>query len=263
MWRAEGRIGLRSYVGAVLALLCLGCAQYEPLLSLDKVHVPTLVQKPPGVIVLVPEKRVKFGERLFRPLLEVRINHYSFDGIWDPGPVLGDSLVRVLHAEYKLPTAPLWTRLDPVLHGDLVATAEALMMKAAQRIEVVGVNIPDQHYVKYLKAPPPEAFRLLRQKADIEFLLELSIEGITVFRIPPTFLTVSVNGRLIRLFDLAVLWINVGGGITRIRDIEKFSDLEADNLALLKQHYENALRELVKADNPSNVFKGFVPVDVR
>ena len=116
--------------------------------------------------------------------------------------------------------------------------------------------------VGYLKAKPPESIRSLKQILGTDFILEISIPGISILRFPglATFFRVFVYGRLIRLSDGAVIWDTKGMGQTTVKELKSFKDFEANNMALLKEYYEKAITDkLFNPNYTSNFFKDFLP----
>jgi hypothetical protein len=264
-WRL---FNIHIYVGFILALFCFGCTDPRIVIRMDKTYSQQLHQNPPRVIVLVPEKRIEFAERLYRVLwISMKENYYSFEGIWDPALFLRVNLVKALHTNFNLPAVPLWENTESGTYHSLVAASEA-SLNAVRKEGTASVQYswtafenewisksPDE----YLKTMLPESIRSLKQTLGTDFILEVSISGISVFRKPPTSLRVFTYGRLIRLSDGAVIWLAKGVGHSRIKDLNEFSELEANNLALLKEHYERAVTDLFHPDNPSNLLKLFLP----
>jgi len=87
---------------------------------------------------------------------------------------------------------------------------------------------------------------------------------------PNYFLRVYVYGRLIRLSDGAVLWLDKIVGATKIDNLKDYKELEANNLALLKENYEKAIVNVFDPNrkvqvgmsfsySPSSFFKGLFP----
>lgn len=96
--------------------------------------------------------------------------------------------------------------------------------------------------------------------ALVTYVLELTLRPIVVVPLigPQGQLYVRAIGRLIRVADGAVVWWH-NPDSTRVQDfgftyVERIPDLEKDNLALLKQHYTEAVRNLCK-ENKSKLFE--------
>ena len=263
---------------AVMAALATGCATPKPP-PLARADYEQLGRSRVGVIVLVPEKRLEFRELLFYSTQE---NYYTFDGIWDPAPVFGENAVRLLHSAHNIVAVPLWTHLEPRTYGELIRRAEAAF-NAARRparadpptgftsFRYEALRTPP---MSYLQAGPPEGLRALRDTNQIDYLCEFSIGGISVLRGGGSaVLQVVWYARLIRLTDGLVVWSSASIPLpgqrptvythrieqSRIEGLEHYSQLEANNLALLKQHYERVVRNLFDPANPNNLLRGFQP----
>jgi len=266
-----------------LFLFFSGCATSKPkfIITMNKAYLEQLYQNPPAVIVLVPEKRIEFAEFLFRGLWnETRENYYSFEGIWDPATTLGENFVKTLQENFGLETIPLWEKLESENYQKIVAESEAYfntirkeskpnadndvymggslgpcgepVMFESSYLEEFRLKCPN----KYLKGKPLESVLLLKEVLDIDYIFELAISGISVYRHlgKATQLRLYVYGRLIRLSDGAVIWLNKGAGWSMIGDIKEFSELERNNLELLKTHFEKAVTWLFDMNECGSFF---------
>jgi len=124
----------------------------------------------------------------------------------------------------------------------------------------------------YLKSIPPDTLRSMKQVLGSDYIFELTIGGISVYSMisPSYFLRVFIYGRLIRLSDGAVLWLDKIVGATKIDNLKDYKELETNNLALLKERYEKAIVNVFEpnrkfqtgmgfAYNTSSFFKGLFP----
>jgi len=258
--------GLHSLLACALVVtLTGGCA---PTKSLTKAGYEEFRRSNVGIVVLVPERRIEFQEVLYKVLFsDVQTSFYSVDNIWDPAPVLGGHAVKFLSSAHAIAVVPLWQRLEPGPYRELVGRLETTFNAARRRHTAnprtyqTAFQIEWQHSppMAYLGASRPELKHSLLG-AGIDHLLELSIGGITLTRNPIQFsILVFTYARLIRLSDGAVIWDGKGLGVSQIADVEQYSQLEANNLALLKQHYEKAVMNLFDPTNGNNVLAGLQP----
>lgn len=253
-----------------LMLFSFGCATPKAIVPMNKANLEQLIQSPPAVVVLIPDKRIRFADRLYRVLaIQVQENYYTFESIWDPGLILGDTFVKTLEKNFNLRTIPLWKNSESNNYQSIVATSEAkidtILTKArkANSSMPLAVNLhPNAWLSRYLieyyqKAIPPETIDSLKKDVSTDFVLELSILGISAYNVPPTYIDLIVYARLIRMSDGNVIWFNVGAGRSTIEDINNFSDLEANNLSLLKEHYEKAVLQLFNPNNYEYLLRDF------
>ncbi len=220
-------------------------------------------QSPVGVIVLVPEKRLEFSELLYRVLwVDYRETYYTFAGIWDPAPALGEPCTRTLQQDFGLRAVPLWSVAAPDTYRELVTTSEAALNadRRPARADLSGSAFRNEWRgtppVRYLKAPPAADLRAAVRPLGVDFLLELAVTGITVGKNPNwpwNELFVFVFGRLIRLADGEVLWLSrqVGSsGALRI------AELARGNLAPVREAYDKAVADLCRVEG---IFADFQP----
>jgi hypothetical protein len=220
---------------------------------MDKVYSQQLLQNPVGIIVLVPEKRLEFTERFYRVLfMSMKENYYTFESIWDPSVVLEEQWIKTLHQKFNVQSIPLRKKLDPVTYRELLKTCEntcnAARKPGAASTSTMGWTAFDNEFSRtspgtYLKSIPPDTLLSMKQALGSDYIFELTIGGISVYSwVQGTFfLRVFVYGRLIRLPDGAVLWLDKTVGATKIDNLKDYKELEANNLALLKDHYEKAV----------------------
>ncbi len=270
---------IRICAGLILALICFGCgATPKAIIPMDNTHSQQLLQNPPGIIVLVPEKRLEFNERLYRVLwISMRENYYTFDGIWDPSVVLEEEWIKTLQKNFNVQTISLRKKLDPIAYNELLKTCETACNAARKHGTAsaqMGWTAYDKEFVQsppdsYLKAMAPDSLRSLKQVLGSDYVFELSISGVSVYSMihPNFYLRVFVYGRLIRLSDGAVLWLDKVIGAAKIENLKDFKELEANNLALLKENYKKAVMNVFAPDrkgklgmslfyNSSSFFKG-------
>jgi len=228
---------------------------------------------------LVPEKRVEFCEpTLYRVLsIKAQTTYYTFEGIWDPGVPLRDTFLKTLKRKFNFNTIPLWQTLEPDAYRDLVQTAESSFNEARNEtgpraasfsypfgLPAFGVEWTDKPPYNYLKTTVLGNIRSLKETAGIDFVLELHLAGISITR-PHSLRVVAayVYGRLVRLSDGAVLWLDKGFGSYSKAKFERFSDLEKNNLELLKECYEEAVIDLFDPNKPDFAggpfLKGLIP----
>ena len=256
-------IATRAHVALVVILaLCLcGCGP-KPVMSIDETNLEGLLRNRVGVIVLVPEKRFEFFEScLFRVLYyEGRANYYSFEGIWDPALVLRENLVKTAQTELNLNVVPLWEELEPATYGRLVEACERSLNavrkpanpRPVSQANTFGNSAFDAEWAEnapyeYLKATPLEGVRALRETLGVDIILEVSLAGISMVRgCGGSYLEVYAYGRLIRLSDGAVMWLDKGCGVRQKCKYKDFEALEKDDMKLIRQYYEEAVTHLLK-----------------
>lgn len=268
----RGIAALRSWQALIACALIVnlpsGCALPKPQ-SLSLAGYEEFRRSSIGVVLLVPEKRVEFSERLYRVFfISQRANYYTFDGIWDPAPVLGEHAIKLLNSAHAIAAVPLWQRLEPGLYRELTGRLESRFTAARQagtaNAKYGTTAFGDEWNTKppnaYLQASLPELKQSL-QGAGIDQLLELSLGGISInsLGLGVNALLVFTYARLIRLSDGVVIWDAKGVGESRIANLEKYSQLEANNLALLKHHYEKAVMNLLDPMNTHNLFASLRP----
>jgi len=274
---------IRICIGLVLPLFSFGCGVTpKSIIPMDKVHSQQLLQNPAGIIVLVPEKRLEFTERFYRVLLmSMKENYYTFEGIWDPSVVLEEQWIKTLHQKFNVQSFPLRKKLDPVTYRELLTTCEkscnAARKHGTASISTMGWTAFDNEFSRtppenYLKSIPPDTLLSMKQVLGSDYIFELTLGGISIYSwVQGTyFLRVFIYGRLIRLSDGAVLWLDKIIGATKIDNLKDYKELEANNLALLKEHYEKAVVNVFDpnrkvrtgmsiAYDPSSFFKGLFP----
>jgi hypothetical protein len=264
-----------------LMLLSFGCAAApKAIIPLDNMNSQQLLQNPPGILVLVPEKRLEFTERLLRFLwISTKENYYTFEGIWDPSVVLEEQWIKTLQQKFNVQTISLRKKLDPAAYRELLTTCEKTCNAARKHgtASNTGWSAFDNEFSasppeSYLKSIPPDTLRSMKQVLGSDYIFELTIGGISVYSMisPNYFLRVYVYGRLIRLSDGAVLWLDKIVGATKIDNLKDYKELEANNLALLKENYEKAIVNVFDPNrkvqvgmsfsySPSSFFKGLFP----
>lgn len=265
--------------GFILVMSLSGCSP-KAIITIDEVSSQQIVKNPIGVLILVPEKRIEFFESCLFKILwyEGRDNYYTFEGIWDPRIVFREHLAKTLRTEFNLTTTPLREDLEPETYNKLVKTCEASLNKVRKPANAQPVSNSknsdssafemewaENTPYDYLKVPPPELLRSLKETLGVEFVLEFTVAGISVVRTcgDLTRMEVFAYGRLIRLSDGAVIWLDKGSGYWRKFKYKEFADLEQDNMKLLKEYYEKAVIDLFDPNkgvlHGGSFFKGLFP----
>lgn len=238
----------------LLALLLCGCR--TAMIPWRGIQAKDLSQSSVGVIILMPEKKIGFSEHFYRVITnEMRENYYSFEGIWDPAPIVQRVCIKALEGKFHPKPLPLWSALEQAEYNKLVSASEAAYNSARTRTgpdairggSSYGVEFYQASPMKYLDAPPI-ADVLALKRLDLDYVLEVSIHAFQYTRYVGgyTLPTVLVYARLIRLSDGLVVWADRGVGVPKkfIRGLESFAELEANNLALIKKHFEEVVMSL-------------------
>ena len=254
-------------LGLCLTLFVLtifsGCGiQLTPVISNKTVSLQELACDPLPIVVLVPDKRIGLYEATLLPtgIIENE-NYYSYEGFWDPAPVLADSFSKSLQENFNLNAVPLYKELEPKKYHQIVKKLEA------------SVPLPDQfqfgydYFVsrdkiidKYMKESLPENIRSLKKVLNSDFVIEVCIDRILVQKACGMgSLEVDIIARLIRLSDGEVIWLRTGFGESELKGIKNFSDLEKNKLELLRKHYELATRHIYPKKALNVFFRGFLP----
>ena len=229
-----------------------GCAT-RALITIDRDYLQQLNQKPIGIIAIVPEKRIELYEpNKYRVLwIETKDNFYTFESIWDPSTILIKNFMKTFQSQFNLTTFPLQEKLEIENFQKLVRECETSFNEAR---EVTKATSAGSSFLKewvfspphkYLMVKPSDSILSLQKTLGIDYILELSLAGIEVQR--HTLISaigVYVYGRLIRLSDGAVIWLDKGAGSERIDNFDNFSELEQNNLELLRKYYTSAIVNL-------------------
>ncbi|KAF0144752.1 MAG: hypothetical protein FD156_1581 [Nitrospirae bacterium] len=263
-----------------LMLFSFGCATSKAIIPMDKAYSQQLMQYPIAVIVLVPNKNLFFWEGLYKVFaIQTISNEFTFEGIWDPTPVFKDMSIQMLRTKFNLKAFPLQEKLAPDTYNKLIADLGSSFSEAASEsvtttkrrfgadpqilwIARTGLGggrngASGQEMVEYIKTSPLKHIHSQKESLTGHAVLEFYITGIGI-QGPPYTLLLVVYTRLSRPTDGAVIWANMGIGASRLEDLKGFPELEKNNLALLKEHYEKALVGLLNPENPNNLFKDFL-----
>lgn len=189
------------------------------------------------LIVVVPERRVHLVEQLYKVLWnEIKENSYSYDGVWDPAPWLEEEIARALKSRWAIDASSLRKEMDPAAHEEFSKGAGKALAEA----------MSEKRGISYVTSPADETVRALR-KEGAEYLFQAYLVRIIVSRpaLAGNRIVVVVAGRIVRLSDGAVVWFREASGSAPVPKIRSFSDLEKDNLSLLKQCFEAAVATLL------------------
>lgn len=268
MWIVNKTVveGACSHFIIILLLLLCGCSR-SSMIPLQGMEANDVRQSLVGVVILIPEKKIEFSEHLYRALTnEVRENFYSYEGIWDPMPILQKVCMKALEGRFHLKPVPLWVALEQTAYINIVSDSEAAYNAARTRIGPDAINGVSSYAMEWSNAPPrkylsasPGADMLALQRLGLDLVLEVSIHGIVYNRHGSFIQAIAMAyARLIRLSDGSVVWADRGvGGGKIIRGVKSFTELEANDLALIKKHSEEALMSLFGQQGSAEVERIF------
>jgi hypothetical protein len=220
---------------ALGAALLAGCSGFR--VALPPEEAPRIAQSKPRVVVLIPGRNVQLSEYLLKVYgWKTQVHSYSINGIWDPAPALESPMVEELNARLGCAAQPLRSAIPADAFAQLVARREREV--GGKREEDVFGSLVEQAY-------RPGDF------PDADYLCELTVGKFIVGSgtWQANTLGMTLYGRLIRLSDGAVLWRDKKMAGVRIQGMESFADLEKNNLALLKSHFEKLVGEFIKPDS--------------
>lgn len=259
-WRNSWLAVLGALAGAAgLA----GCTTADSVVSRPREPV-VLTGGKVGLLVLIPEKKVEFFEMIQKSfvLVDEVDNRYSFDGLWDPKPVLTETLVRALRTDRQLECIPLDTRVDAATLAQLAEEVEAAFNQArcpprdAPQVAAWVTEFQWSPPLNYFRSPPPARLRQLRDQLGTDLVLEISLAGFVYSTGNTVLLDTShfcllAYARLLRLSDGKTLRFtkakqDIFPGVI----VYSFTQVDADNLKLLKANYAQAVEVLMKPDGP-------------
>jgi hypothetical protein len=251
---------LLCVLACIAVMLCLGCATSILSGPLEPIN---LRGHKLGLLILIPEKQVEFFEVKQKYVFGIQTveNYYTFEGSWDPAPVLYEKLVTHLKSDYGLQSIPLWQLADKNAYDKVVVSCETRFNAAREKKQAgpAGTAFGQEHYnsppIAYLQSSSPAEVRSLGERAGLDLVLEVSISGMvymtgTTIALDLTSFYLPVYGRLLRLSDGKVLRVAKqwqGGNINHV--VYSFHQVEENNLSLLKQDYVKAVEDLLQGES--------------
>ncbi len=244
---------------AIICQLFSGCATTK---GTQFSEIVDLKAKPLSIIVLVPEKNIEFCEIMRTGMLKVDIvdNYYTYEGNWDPAPVISQTLSESITSGFNIKTHMLSEQIDSQIYQDFVSRCEsafnAARIKQKAAFQGAGLvlefdNSPPDTYLHQTSLIAHESFQ---KQVDSELAIEISLGGITYYRsggtiIDPKAIWVSAYGRIIRMSDGKVMrYAKSKEKIQLDRELQSFSDLEKENLKPIKQDFDKIIAKLLKSD---------------
>jgi len=193
------------------------------------------------VYALHPWQKIVQSELVYKGLWnDHNFRVFATEGIWDPGPAMEKLATPVLADRAGILGTPLRSQLDP---KTFAAFHKATMEGVQNNVRDVGMGA--------LLQPVGEPYLSLKSQG-IEYLLELILEVVLVHcnSCFPARFAIDVTGRLVRISDGAVLWAERGGSSVSIPGLAYFSDLEKNDLALMKNRFDEAMKTLLSPSHP-------------
>lgn len=216
-------------------------------------------KNPIAVVVVLPERNVEFYEMIQKALIGIKsvANSYTYEGAWDPEPLLKDTIMASLKAKGVVNAVPAWTRLDEKTYKAVVAECAASFNQLRARKEVTMIQggvlgeFVSSPPVEYMKAAPTPGLRDLGKSTETDLVLEIVMPGMAYKRGATIVKDVSsyhlpMYARIVRLSDGKVLrYAQHSEMINSKAVVGSFSDVESNNLALLKHHYKVAIAKVL------------------
>ena len=225
----------------LLVMSAVGCAA-GPLVRLEEEERTRIAAAPPAVLVTVPLKHVHLSEFIYKVFWnETKVSTYSIDGIWDPAPVLEQTMAESLTARFGMESKSLRAMLGENTAAPLAESRERALKTAAV----------DGWIHSFPFEPAGKDLRALKS-SGVEYLLEIGLLDIVVNRHSWGILRFQINvyGRLTRQSDGAVVWFDKGMSSVLIEGMNSFAELEKNDLARMKRHFADAAKALGAPGNP-------------
>lgn len=246
-----------------LALLS-NCVPSQTLIKSSASEFDAVKSGSVGVGFFDPNKRFLFSEQIYLVLgYRMKEDYKAYVGIWDPMPSLKDKVLEELRKKYLISAITV----DEVMSKDALSSIRQTLEEKYNETRIQGRAKPgglisssddeyqNGHYNKFLHQKLPDQVLTELRKHNINYFLEIYLGSIN-YKDPSAFdwiyCTVATYSRLNRVSDGAIIWLNKSIGGTILKNIQSLSDLEKDNMSLLKQGYQQALSsfEVLKDFSP-------------
>jgi len=228
-----------------------GCAARGPvLIQNSEKDFTALKNSRVGVAFFAPDKRVLFTEQIYLVFgYSEKVSYHAYEGIWDPIPVLQDKVSGELNAKYQITPIRLNEIMRPEAFSAMSQFCENNYKQNRNRIK--GVVHPDD----FMKERLPVNILDELKAINIEYFLEVYLAAITYY--DPAhwdwiLCGVGTYSRLNRVSDGSIVWLNNSGGSFILKNLTSLTELEKNDMALLKQGYNEAVSR-------GEVLKGFAP----
>jgi hypothetical protein len=189
-----------------------------------------------GIAFYAPEKRVEFAEQIYLVIgYAMKESYHSYEGIWDPMPILKDKVFSELNIKYFITPISLSEIMTPDQFANMSQTLENNYKQKRMRVSSDGVfsswekEYQIGHHNKFLKEKLPEYILGELKSLNIDYFLEVYLGSIS-YKDPTMFdwinCTVVTYSRLNRVSDASIIWLNKSIGATILKNIQSLTELE-------------------------------------
>lgn len=221
------------------AVFFCGCAASPVLIKNSVDDYNALKSRKVGVAFFIPDKRVIFSEQIYLVFgHSFQYSYHTYEGIWDPIPVLQDKVFGELNTKYQITPISLNEIMRPESFSAMSQTLEKNYNQNIMRVKAVG------HHNEFLREKLAGNVSSELKALNIEYFLEVYLASISYFD-PAQYdwikCGVETYSRLNRVSDGSIVWLNKSMGSYFLQNLKSLTELEKNDRALLIQGYQEAV----------------------
>jgi hypothetical protein len=221
------------------AVFFCGCAASPVFIKNSVDDYKALKNRKVGVAFFIPDKRVIFTEQIYLVIgYSFEYSYHTYEGIWDPIPVLQDKVFGELNTKYQITPISLNEIMRPEAFSAMSQFCEKNYSQNITRVRAVG------HHNEFLREKLPANILSELKTLNIEYFLEVYLATISYFDLAHydwINCGVETYSRLNRVSDGSILWLNNARGSFVLKNLKSLTELEENDRALLKQGYQESV----------------------
>jgi len=232
------------------AFLFWSCATSPVLIKNSTEDYKALKDHKVGVAFFIPDQRVLFTEQIYLVIgYADQHRFHAYEGIWDPIPVLQEKVLNELKANYQITPIDLKKVMRPEAVSIIDESCRKNFNQDLSRVRKAG------HHNEFLRVKLTENVLSELKKTQIDYFLEVYLASISFYDFAHyDWITggVETYSRLNRVSDGSIVWLNKSRGGTLLKNLKSLTELENNDMAILKQGYQEAVSKC-------EVLTGFAP----
>jgi hypothetical protein len=228
---------LSGLIGA--AIILFGCAASPVLVQNSVEDYNAAKTRKVGVAIFIPDKRVLFTEQIYFVFgYSMQHSYHAYEGIWDPIPVLRDKVFDELKTKYEITPINMNEVMPSEAFSALSQACEKNYSQNIMRVRAVG------HHNEFLREKLPANLLNELKALNIDYFLEIYLASISFYDFAHyDWITSGVEtySRLNRVSDGSIIWLNKSRGGFLLKNLKSLTELENNDMALLKQGYQESV----------------------
>ncbi len=247
-----------SFALIVLITLCISsCApKINSVVPLNAVNNDQIRNTTVGISILTPNREIELAESIYKVLAWVlEESFFSFDGMWNPTPMLEQECIKTLKEGFGMKTELLVSKIPSNIYENYLEYSHEMFTENRKRYKGYGfISGYFNEYTNnngYLTTLPDMNMLKAAEGANLDYIMEITLTGVSIYHqglYQVSNCIMYAHARLISVPDGNIVWADKGSGVSKVK-----GEISPNNPEEFNSYFETPLTNLFNPNEPKGM----------